>query len=51
MDKANGKKDDLIRYYNFYMINQGTVYERNRYNFMILFGEIGGLITILTLAA
>ena len=27
-DKANGYKDDMIRYYNFYVINQGTVYER-----------------------
>jgi hypothetical protein len=51
MDKKNGYRDDMIRYYNFYLINQGNVYQRTRYNLMILFGEIGGLITVLTLMA
>lgn len=47
-DSLNQEHTDFIKYYNFLLTRERGKYFRQRYNFMIILGEVGGTYTFIT---
>ena len=47
-DSLNQEHTEFIKYYNFLLTRERGQYFRQRYNFMIILGEVGGTYTFIT---
>lgn len=41
-DSANKNHTSMIKYYNFLLTKERELYFRQRFNFMMILGEVGG---------
>ena len=48
LDTLNANHTEFIKYYNFLLTRERGLYFRQRYNFMIILGEVGGTYTFIS---